>query len=280
VKKLGVESIHIFYNDFKKLTEISFDSSDYEIKSTSNILRKLLLDNINLNNIWHTLGNDDKIHLNDVTLEGELNNENKIASKIYIPFLNVIPNNVINHYLVINSNAIIKDEVLSIPKYPILILNRSKIGKYMSGKIIIDGNYFTRKDILEFVCYLQGYIHLNLDEYKIKTLKLVENLRFEHAVDNISSIKLTIYNTNTVTSQPNELISLGEKHHFETLILLQIIKDLTCSLDVIKLYNQSKVYLKENLKHFEHISNGEINLIYDSNGTERGEKWIEYNSYK
>lgn len=273
--KINIEAIQVFYHDFKKLTEINFDSSEYEIKSACLILRKLLVDNVNINNIWKEIGNEGRIYLTDVVLSKEFDTKYQSGINIYIPFLNIIPNHVINHYLNIHVDKIIKDKTAYLPDFPQLILDRSKIGKYINGKIIVGKQYITRKDIIEFVCYEQGYIHLTVDQNKVDKIKAIKNLRFDKAID---KDLMFMWHDSDLSSNPNidavDLVKLGEKHHFETLIILQIIKDIVLSKDVMQLYDQVKEYLTENLNGFEHKSRGEITLTYQGNGLKASDKWV------
>tara|TARA_R110002072_G_scaffold37715_18_gene109962 strand:- start:3013 stop:3837 length:825 start_codon:yes stop_codon:yes gene_type:complete len=270
---ISIEAIEVFYNDFKKLVNITYESSEYEIKSTCNIIRKLLIDNVNINNLWKKLGNENRIYLTNVTTENDFDKDYQNEIKVYIPFLNIIPNNIINHYLAINVDKFVKNGVAKIPKFPKLILERSKIGNYIKNRFIVNYHIITRKDIVEYIAYEQGYIHLNIDPKKIERIKSVKKLRFEQNVDSKTAFMYSATKLNSTGNEKEELIQLGKKHHFETLIILQIIKDITLSNDIVKLYNQSKDYLSENLKGFSHQEN-ELTLNYNTHGTEKGENWV------
>jgi len=274
MSNINIEAINVFYQDFLKLSEINFENSEYEIKSTCHILRKYLIDNVNINSIWKELGNQGRIYLTNVIPSQDLQLNDKVETKIYIPFLNVIPNIVINNYLAINANHVIKDHVGYIPFFPKLFLSKSKIGNYIKSKIIIDGQDFTREDIIEYISYEQGYIHLNIDKSKVEKIKSVGNLRFESALNDQSAFLFTQHTIANGNIAPNDIIGLGRKHHFETLIILQVIKDFIMSQDIFKLYNDSVEFLKLKKTDFVQVDRQEKTFTYNIHGLEKGENWV------
>jgi hypothetical protein len=271
---INIEAINVFYQDVLKLSEIDFENSEYEIKSTCLILRKYLIDNVNINNIWKELGNEGKIYLTNVVPSQDLLIDDKVATKVYIPFLNVIPNYVINNYLAINANHVIKDQVGHIPFLPKLLLSKSKIGNYMKSKMVIDGQDFTREDIVEFIGYEQGYIHLTIDKSKVEKIKSIGNLRFENALKDNSAFIFTACIVDNNDIENSNIIGLGGKHHFETLIILQIIKDFIMSQDIFKLFNDSIEFLKLKKVDFVQIKRQDKTFTYNTFGLEIGENWV------
>tara|TARA_R110002051_G_C8663325_1_gene489321 strand:+ start:304 stop:1128 length:825 start_codon:yes stop_codon:yes gene_type:complete len=272
-ENLSLEAIEVFYNDFRKLLSIKFDNSEYEIKSTSHILRKFLIDNVNINNLWSKLGNKSRVKLTTVICVENLTETDKINTKIYLPFFNIITDCVINHYLVIKADSILKNDLLSLPVFPKLLMTQITIGNYIKQKIVVDGNYITKKDVIEYISYEQGYIHFNINPDKIAKIKNVKKLRFEFGVDNEYLIMFSSISENNAKISNENLLKLGEKHNFETLMILQIIKDITLSNDICNLYKQSIEYLKKNKKGFEH-EDKRMTLNYNANGAEKDKNWL------
>ena len=137
----------------------------------------------------------------------------------------------------------------------------------------MDGKFITKKDIIEYIAYEQGYIHFNINPEKVKKIKDVKKLRFETGVDKNYLFMFSVSSKSTSNIKYENLLKLGEKHNFETLMILQTIKDLTLSDDICNLYKQSIEYLKENKFGFEHQER-KMTLFYDAFGAEKDKNWL------
>ena len=255
-KNIDPKLIETFVYDCERLFLLNFDNTEYEINQTSLTVRKLLVDS-GLMFFWNFFF-DDKLRLVSGTPEKQFNKEYLEKIKIYIPLLDILPKVVITNFTSIKLNELPGPHTYT-TESPEIKINLLSVDKYlMEGFVIIDSEYISRKDILEFVGYGTGAIHYNIKKNKVDRIKKVKKLSFHHAMGVTKPDSMFFFTVSYRTAEeeiklrtdPDEskfMMTLGDRHGFESLMILQIVHEIRASSQKNTLYVKAKENLKENV---------------------------------
>jgi hypothetical protein len=258
---LDVKHLETFVYDYERLRAIHFQNSEYDINQMSIIIRKLLLDASGVLNFWPHFSSD-KLRLFSLNHSEQFEARLLSNIKLHIPMLNVLPIVVITNYFSIRSDHFFGPNASRQVKYPEILHSEVNIERYLNESyIVVDGEFINRRDIIEFVCYGVGAVHYGVKGSKIERLKKVKKLSFSYAQgiekpDALFSFMVSFSSPEEdlkYRDDPNfakYLVTLGERHSFESLMILQIAHDVSSSTHVINLYQKAKEYLVANVPKF------------------------------
>lgn len=251
---ISINQIQTFVLDLEKLLLTEFEASSYEINSTAPILRKLLIDSVNIGAFNRFLGIDEKILLNDIISEFTFWDELRKNIRVHIPHIECLPGVIIDNYTGIGIDFIQKESEAKRPNHhqPKLTSSNSvTLDNFINSKwIIVNGEYFTKNDLIQYLCYLAGMVHYGAKDKKFQRLSKIEKFSFAEAqgqnTDCLFSFT-TRYKTTLDEARFKDnmgsVLTLGSKHEFISVMILEIIHILLSSRSIIKIYEKAKEYL-------------------------------------
>jgi len=260
---MEIELIENFVLDYEKLLLTTFESSSYDINMNSLILRKWLLDSRNLNAFNSFLNKGEKIYLNDILVDKTLFYSDYLKNlRVYIPFLVSLSEDVrIDNYTLIDLDFIQKSgqknqgNIIISP----IKLTYNPIEKFIGNQsFIVEGEYFSKKDIIEYVGYVLGAIHYSIKPDKYKKIEKIKKLSFSAGTggDKMDALILFGPTFNSSKSEkkftPEKYLYLGGKHEFQTLMILEYSNWVVSSKSAEKLYVLAKEYLVKKSSKYAH----------------------------
>ena len=228
---MEIQLIENFVFDFEKLLLTTFESNSYDINLNSLVLRKWLLDSRNLNAFNSFFNKGEKISLNDIDFQKELFYPEYLKNlRIYVPFLVSLLDVQIDNYTLMDLEFIKKsgqakqDYLIVLP----IKLTYNSIGKFLGEQsFVVDGEFFSKKDIIDYVAYVLGTIHYSTKPDKYKKIEKIEKLSFDIATGG-QKMDAMIFFGPTFSSEeskkkftPERCLYLGNKHEFQTLMILE-----------------------------------------------------------
>jgi hypothetical protein len=266
--ELDIRHLETFVFDYERLRQLDFDKSEYDIQQGGVLLRKFLIDS-GLHLFWNHFFSE---RLDVFSLKSNETFEDTFLKqiKLHIPILNVLPIVYISNYFSIRaqyfSDKASKREV----KYPEITLRKVNIDKYLNESyIVVDSDSVSRRDIIEYVCYGIGAVHYGIKKEKIDRIKAVKKKNFQYAQGDKQPDALFSWMVSFITPEleqrfkddPNFakfLMTLGEKHSFESLLILQMAHDIASSDCVRQLYQSAKEHLITHSAKFRNYTAGQI----------------------
>lgn len=260
-QNIDIKPIETFVYDCERLFLLTFDNSEYEINQICLAVRKLLIDKPGIMGFWNSFFQE-KFKLLSATSSDKFDAEYLKKVKLYIPLLDILPSVVITNYTSIKLNEDQGPNTYSVRSSEIKI-NQVSIDKYLSEDfLVLDGKYITRKDILEYIAYGIGAIHYNIRQDKLDIIKAVNKLNFFYAMGLEKPDSMFFFGQSFRTPEDKArlkdnpefskfLLTLGDRHSFETLMALQIVHEIRATEQVMSLYNKAKDYLVANLRKYK-----------------------------
>lgn len=263
--------IETFVYDCERMFLLNFDNTEYEINQTCLTVRKLLIDSPGIMGFWNYFFND-KFKLVSGTPTSKFDQEYLEQVKLYIPLLDILPSVVITNYTSIKLNDTPGPNTYTTKTLEIKV-NMLSIDKYLSEDfIVLDSDYVSRKDILEYVAYGTGAIHFSIKQDKLERIKAVKKLNFFYAMGIEKPDSMFFFAQSFRTPEEEKLkdnpefskflMTLGDRHSFESLMTLQIVHEIRATQQVMLLYNRAKDYLVDSvLKYKNYDRNSNFTLV-------------------
>jgi hypothetical protein len=256
--------------DIEKLASLSFDSIEYDITQAAIILRKLLLDSHGIIAISNSLQKE-KIRFLSINVTEKFDMSYRDELKLYLPILNILPIVTVTNYAAIKIFNKDGSQKKSFDTRTSAIHGvQLSLASYLSEDyIILDSEYITRKDLIEYICYGKGAVHFGIDSNKVERLIRVKNLSFYHAMGSTSPDSIFSWRTSFHTPELEKqyldtpelssfMMKLGDRHSFQALMELQIIFELLHSESIVKVYQLCKEYLVTNEQKFRGYNPSEL----------------------
>jgi hypothetical protein len=256
------EQYETFVYDLEKLASLSFDSPEYDITQAAIVLRKFLLDNSGVVAISNSLQKE-KVRFLSINLSQRLDQPYLDEVKMHLPVLSVLPIVSITNYTAIK--LFNKD---GSPKRTFDTRNSSvearqaSLATYLGEDyLVLDSEYLSRKDLIEYMCYGKGAVHFGVDDKKIQRLIRIKNLTFNYAMGSTSPDSILSWAVSFHTPELEKqyldtpelskfMMQLGDRHTFQALMQLQIIFEIVRSASVEKVYQLCKEYLVQHVPKF------------------------------
>ncbi len=261
IQNVDIKLIETFVYDCERLFLLTFDNTEYEINQTCLTVRKLLIDTPGIMGFWNSFFQE-KFKLLSATPTDKFDSQYLEQVKLHIPLLDILPTVVITNYTSIKLNEKKGPNTYSIRSLEVKI-NLLSIDKYLSEDfLVLNGSYITRKDILEYVAYGTGAIHYNIRQDKLDRIKAVNKLNFFYAMGIEKPDSMFFFAQSFRTPEDESrlkdtpefskfLMTLGDRHSFESLMTLQIIHEIRATEQFWLLYSRAKDYLIQNLYKYK-----------------------------
>jgi hypothetical protein len=143
--------------DLEKLESLSFDSIEYDITQAAIILRKFLLDSHGIIAISNSIQKE-KIRFLSINVIEKFDMSYRDELKLYLPILNILPIVTVTNYAAIKMFNKDGSQKKSLDTRTSAIHGvQLSLASYLSEDyIILDSEYVTRKDLIEYMCYGKG----------------------------------------------------------------------------------------------------------------------------
>jgi len=245
---MELQLIERFVFDYEHLALTTFESASYQITSNALILRKFLIDPTNLESFHRFLNPGEIFFLNDIICDQKVFEPVLLGHmRLYIPLMVSLQQG-----LLIHNYSIVGKEHFSPRgnvKFPETNITYSTVTDFLDKtSLIIDGMPITKREIVEYVSYMQGVIHSGAIPKKKAKLQKVKHLDFNIATGSEKKDALVFFHpnfqqTNGRSTNPASFLTLGNRHEFPTLMILEYSNYVVSSKPVEKLYIIAKEYL-------------------------------------
>ena len=242
------EYLYAFTKDYEKLLRLSINMDKYDLESHCIILRKYLLDQTNITDIWKYMGHSNPMNFRCMGQDNKIEGELLDSTYLYINFLNCFESKArIFDFGVIQSRFFEKHGFsVNSPSFPSNKEAYLNLNNFISNDyIIVDSVYFRRVDIINFICYVRGHAHISFTDPRKQHINDITKISLKN--DYYGTDKGVVYNLSEEDefNHPVDSVIVDKEYDFLPLLLLQIIYDFKYSPDVYKLYKDVKDYLNK-----------------------------------
>ena len=240
------EALRAFVEDYEILGRLSAKSTTHEIRSACLLLRRFLDPNhVNLQTLWSQLGNPGDIRVHSVIGPSFMSTEWKASCRLHVPELRVIPAFPIRNYVV---------QRLPKPGEAMTVLTECFIGNVRVREfasmpyVLVEGEPFSRYEVIQFVAYEFGHAHFVMDFGRAQALRQLGKIRWPNDLIGTDT------GVGWIGPQPGmgdeaakavfrKVTEPFDDHELTTWLLLQIAKDIIDSPNVADLCVQIRTKL-------------------------------------
>lgn len=249
---MEIQLIERMVFDYEHLLLTTFNDSSYQISSNALILRKFLIDTTNLDTYHQFLNPGESFYLNDIVCDPSLFEASLLRDmRLYIPLMvSLHPGLLIHNYSIVDKKYFFPRGKMQLPDTHITY---NKLGDFLDKpSLIINGKPITKREIIEYVSYMLGVIHSGAVPRKKARLEQIKHLDFNIATGNEKQDAIVFFHPNPQKESghppfnPAIFLTLGNKHEFPTLMILEYANYVVSTKPVEKLYMLAKEYLVQN----------------------------------